>query len=265
MFQKKRRKTVSEANLLPSSQRVWIILQLCLVFCVVLSNLSLPFLHNMYESKRTHLLLHYLKENPEFDELKAEEKNFILNFKNEDLPFTTKLKASLQVLFVEMPLAKRAWIALSFAICILLLLRYEGASKAAWLIPLVVLVFAIYNIVDGTAKTGFPDENLFPTEQQVISFLDKPLSQNIEEQRTELLNGWNKYLIKHWLKEAPEPELFEIQVKKAEYQFHLERLKLLEKPSGYSLNEKEPLFLLFCYLVWNLLFTLGATGKLRLK
>src|SRR6185437_7678594 len=102
-------------------------------------------------------------------------------------PFFAKSWNSLRILAFELPPFERAWILLSVIIPILLLLRREGAAKAAWLLPIVALLYAASNYAYGEKTLPPADEALFPSEKVLVKdYLKAPLSVEIFEQREQL-------------------------------------------------------------------------------
>jgi hypothetical protein len=172
-------------------------------------------------------------------------------------PALKKIEDGLYRLTHHIPPFEQAWIFFSVTIAILILLKIEGAKQAAWILPLIVVAYAIDNQLTGTYPSTSPDDVLFPAEEFIIQkYLDQPLASAPLEQKKQLETGWKNYLIDNWSSELRTNE--KEQLENAEYRFTLARLNLLHNQSRsewlHIFHEKlGPLSLVF-YLSWNILF-----------
>ena len=175
------------------------------------------------------------------------------------------------LLFSIPPFAK-AWIFFSLVIGILLLLQIEGAAELTWLIPLITLMFCLENTRFGKDPIDPVDRSLFPTERQLIQQNPHPsgLPMSISEQKEQLNQGWQNYLVTQWAKEDPSelPEVFAQQVEKGAYQFHLTRLLKKIDPSRTPLRiapfqTRFNLIVLGVICCWNFVFAIWITWLKR--
>lgn len=286
MFSKRKKIEFPPGTFIPTPARVMAILQLCIAFTVIISSMGYPFMGELFANKSRLLLYHtvmggnisttlnsdtpraqqyrqYLERNAErFEKLPFKQKSEIIQqhsalLANSHPSFLTKLGRSFHILAFELPALEQAWLLLSIIIPILVLKRVEGAARAAWLLPLLVLAYAIDNRWHSVNGDNPEEAKLFPSEQIIVQdYLKTPLSNNILEQEGQLRQGWKLYLIKEWAKEVPsqDKELFEKQAEEGEYAFDVARLEANSKDKLLELTpfqKQESLTLLFCYLLWN--------------
>lgn len=155
----------------------------------------------------------------------------------------------------------QAWVLFSVAICFLVLYQIEGATAAAWLLPVIVGVYAYQNQTQAPPPTPSPDQALFPSEQLLEEkYLGGPIEGSMDEQREQILLGWRRYLVDEWTDQEPaeDPEALVSQAEEGDYRFVLKRLELRAaerpEPLSYKLNQRRPLPLVILYCMWNLLF-----------
>lgn len=185
----------------------------------------------------------------------ATQKTFLEEYENlqgyAQRPFLIKIKEGIEILFKQIPRLELAWILLASLLSILLLLKIEGVKHAAWLLPLVVCAYAIDNQMNGENPKKSRDAHLFPTESYLVEqHLKEPFSSSIEQQRKQLQQAWEAYLVDQWSSDnTPED---------GEYNFTISRLQAL---GGLPLhnwksdfNQKHSLFTLVVYLMWNYYF-----------
>lgn len=291
MFAKKRgKREFPHGTFIPTPQRVVAILQLCLAFTVIIASCCYPFLGELFAHKSNTLLYEnvmgnsvladklgkhapayreLLKRNSErFIALPESQRNPIIQQYDQlqaksDKTFLSKIRDSFMILAKGLPAFERAWIFFAIVIPLLLLLRIEGAAKAAWLLPIIVVLYAADNYLYGASSKESADANLFPTEQVIVAeYLKEPLSSSILEQQQELTRGWELYLVSQWAREQPSTEasVFEQQVERGQFAFNLARIKAIAKESAASkmnpipLKQKEPLIVLLLYVLWNFFF-----------
>lgn len=262
--------------------RIMAIIHLCIVFTVIASVMSYPFLEKLFAFRKQAFLYHYVmgdstlaskdsvenqqkleRNQKRFSQLPQEKQNEILTkykqlVTESEQSFLNKIALSFKILMFKIPLFERAWLFFSIIICILLLLNNENASKASWILPLIVICYLVHNQMYGEPESLPPDHALFPSEETIVKqYLKAPLSGGIFEQKEQLMKGWNLYLVENWTRITfhPDPLIFETQVEEGEYAFHLARLDSYGKKSNEaSFHEKKSLFLLLLYLFWNIFF-----------
>lgn len=176
--------------------------------------------------------------------------------------FLIKSREAVEDLLFHTPSFTQAWLFFSFILCIMLLLRIEGATTAAWVLPLIALAFSVDNRWNGTQGTA-PDAYLFPSEEYVVShYSDKPLEGSYSDQKQQLLGAWHNYLVAEWTKEAPseDTEIFSRQVEAGEHAFTTKRLEThLSAAGATSIRQPfgtKPVPLLLVYIFWNFFFAL---------
>jgi hypothetical protein len=199
-----------------------------------------------------------------FKQLPLDMQNFVLRGFDEiqekvQTPFSAKFKQAMNIIALEMHPFAQSWIAFSLVICVMLLLRIEGASHATWILPFITIVFAYNNLFLSPPPSRAADQALFPSESYLTeTYLAEPLKDGIMEQREQLMFAWKKYLVKEWSpkEDASEAEKFQ----EGEYLFTLERLKALQNDSTPQLkgrlNTQIHSLQLCGFIAWNLFFAL---------
>jgi len=177
-----------------------------------------------------------------------------------DKGFVAKSKDAVRSLFFGMPSFTQAWVLFTFVVCLMLLLRIEGATNAVWVLPLVALAYGVDNRITGLERGSASDIALFPSEKYIESrYLDEPLYGTFSEQNEQLTIGWQRYLVTEWVNEtySTDPTMLADQIERGEQAFHIARLELRiqshEEPSNSS-NTKKPIPLLVTYVLGNLGF-----------
>lgn len=282
MFAKRKKKEYPPGTFIPAPARVVAILQLCVAFTLILGALSYPFMGLLFEHKSRLLLYRTVMGdeglaigNPEIRErlqanrehfslLGEEERDSVIAHYNalqasDQTTFFQKLGKSVHILLFEWPIFELSWVILAVVISIMLLLRIEGAASASWLLPILVICYAVNNHMNGVIIYPSPDEKLFPTEEVIVrDYLQNELPNDIGGQHQALLHGWKIYLIQEWAHERPssEPAEFARQVDAGEFLFNLARLQIIAKTPNVpkTWHEKESLGLLLIYFIWNVLF-----------
>jgi hypothetical protein len=287
MFAKRKKREYPPGTFISTPKRVLAILQLCIAFTILIASASHPFIGELFAQKSQTLLYHNVmgnnvlsekigNANPKYRELlkmnairfeklpESQKTNIIeqydaLQAKSEK-PFLTKLWHSIKILILDLPAFERAWLVLTVIISIMLLKRVEGSAKAAWLLPIVALLYALNNYAYGEKQLPTADSKLFPSEQIIVQeYLKEPLSQNILEQQPQLLKGWNNYLIKNWAHQIPSEDLdaFSKQAEEGEYAFNVARLEAIANQPRQDrsvFHQRESVLLLALYVLWNLYF-----------
>ncbi len=259
-------------------QRFLIIVQLCFAFSLILWFSTQPFMGEYFTLRSRMLLYEFVMGNSDIliNQKNQSEKLFRNSerFKKLDLdqqesikegyrtiqayaqrPAFTKILDGIKVLFLRIPAFQLAWIFFAVVIGVMLLLNKPGARQAAWILPLITLIYAIDNYTMGHPALSDPDTILFPSEKVIMhDYLDDKNISNLD--RDQLQEGWNKYLVVNWSTDssltAPE------KLENAEFNFTTARLMLLSKelPDHWleAFYEKSSYFLLSLYLIWNLIF-----------
>ncbi len=282
MFRKRKKKIFPEGTFIPTMPRILSIIQLCLGFTALLFAASEPFMGEHFNFKSQILLHDYVmgKNNAAqaqlFDELPEEKKSsVVLSYKRlkeaSNISFLNKLKNSFDIIFFKSSIFERSWILFAIIIPVLLLKKVEGATSAAWILPLIVTAYFISNEIKGKKIEVSEEIKLFPKEELLV---DRYIKKNInalsfKDQQKELLNAWELYLIEDFAYETPSTHSneFQKQVLKGEFAFNLARIERLPLPfSSKEDLKKQPWFLMIIYLVWNSLFAaLISIGKYRPK
>ena len=297
MFAKSRRKKeFPPGTFIPKPARIMAILQLCVAFTLVFWTCSLPFMGDLFTYKSKMLLYQDVMGDSallqKLDAAKAEQLKSKLERNSErfkQLPrhqrlkilegynsvqklasasFFEKLQKSALIFLFGLPPIELAWLILAVAISILLLLKIEGASHAAWLLPIIVLAYAFDNQFYGKSSLPSPDEALFPSEQVIVNnYLREPLSSSIKAQHEQLAHGWQRYLIQEWAKQTPSENVntFQGQAEAGEYAFNVARAEAMagvkEQSHFAALRAKESVIYLFIYFLWNFYFAWVVNRK----
>jgi hypothetical protein len=265
---------------IPTPQRFMAIGQLCLAFSLLLWYMTQPFMGEYFTLRSRMLLYEYVmgtsdilknrvdqeakskRQLQRFKGLPEEEKQLLKgDYQNlqeyAKRPALKKIADGIHVLTRDIPPFEQAWIVFSITIAILILLKKDGANLAAWIIPLIVMAYIVDNQLNGKTIESPLDYSLFPTEQLLLqNYLAEPLAKTTFEQKQQLEEGWQRYLIKNW--SSVGKNKYNDPVEEGEFNFTLARLKLLRtQPLSswlHSFNEKLGFFSMFFYLLWNGLF-----------
>lgn len=267
MFCSKKKSPSSERSPF-TSQHIVAIIHLCLVFTLIASSSGYPFMGELFAIK-SHKSLYELvmgKDNPSnaerYSQLPKEEREMIDHRyhslqKRTHGSFAEKFSRSMKILVSFLPPFKKAWIAFSLLIPIFVLLCIEGAAQTAWLLPLIVVAYALGN--SGIGPKSLESQELFPKEEYIVQhYLKDPLSSKISQQQEQLLKGWQLYLIHEWADAVPsdDPLVFSRQVEKGNFFFDLARVKALSPlpHDRITFRRKPPLLVLMIYFLWNVFF-----------
>lgn len=268
-------------------QRFLIIMQLCFAFSVILWYATQPFMGEYFSLRSRMLLYEYVMGNSDFLKKQTHvsdklERN-AQRFENLDLSQReaikdgyrnlqayaqrsplSKILDGMKILFLRIPTFQMAWVVFATIIGIMLLLNKPGAKHAAWILPLIAIVYAIDNQSTGLTPMVEPDAGLFPSENVIVQeYL--PSQSGIMVDKNLLQQGWNNYLVVNW---SPEDSLsIPDKLESAEFNFTAARLMLLykEAPNHWlnSLREKSSYLLLSIYFIWNLFFAWAVTYRQR--
>lgn len=261
---------------IPTTQRLLAIIQLCLAFSLILWYATQPFMGEYFQVKSRMLLYEYVlgtsnqpsqkdklvRNSERFNLLSDAEKKELINDYEQLSHYSmrstsVKILDGIKTLILYIPPFELAWIVSATLLSILILLKYEGAKQAAWLLPLITLVYAINNQWLGHLPQPTPDEELIPSEQEIIrDYIKEPFPTTIQEQQNALQEGWNNYLVDKWSSKMnlKKEELIE----EGEFNFTLARIKKLSSQPysqlSTSFNQKASPVLLVLYLLWNIFF-----------
>lgn len=289
MFRRKRKEFPPE-TFLPTKPRVFAILQLCMALSVFLWLLFDPFMGEHFRLKSHLLLVHNLigeeglikkvegkgmkegaerlKRNRErFLELNEAQQQTLLQGEKEliqkvETGFQAKFVRGFYAFFVKTPFFTLAWIFFSIVISILALKKVEGAKEAAFLLPLIAVLYAYDNMK--TPDWQNPEEKLFPTEEFLVdNYLKRPLSRSIDEQEKELRQAWGLYLVDRWSREAPsaDPETYKQQQERGDWLLHHKRFEIRAQHHFSYMPLKDHLAIAVIYILWNFAFAFTINSK----
>jgi hypothetical protein len=287
---KKKKKKLPDHLFAPKPIRIFAIVQLCIAFIVLCWLGIAPFLQNYFSTQTQILLINSItgtregaqgelkeqiyRNQERFKQLPTEEQSEIISYSRSlkqqgSYSFYRTAKSVLDILILKISPFVQAWLFFSITISILILLRIEGATQSALIIPLTLVIYGLFVLLRPPQPEKPSNESsLFPTEKRVIEhYLKEPLSQRIMEQQKQLLRGWQRYVVEEWAHESPSQneEIFKQQVEKGEFVFALARLNAQKK--DYVLN-KEPirtpptsLLLIILGIGWSSVFAWGVNRK----
>lgn len=265
---RKPKKEYPPGTFIPTPARVMAILQLCLAFTCLIWVMGYPFMGEHFEVKKKKLLYERVMKDERFQNLPLDERNGILRGYEElgrkGGSFLGNVKESVEILLLRISKFELIWIILGLVIPIALLKKVEGARQAVWLFPIVALAFTWENASQPVNVKS--EKSLYPTEKVIVEkYLDKPFSNQIFDQREQLLLGWHNYLIREWAKQVPAQDgtVNAKQVADGEFFFSVERLNRIEKVKTNVFREQLSPFLLLTYVVWNLLFAIVVAMSLK--
>lgn len=175
------------------------------------------------------------------------------------LSFQSKTQRVFSIFAYEIHPFLQAWVLFSLILCFLLFFRIEGAVTATWLLPLLSVVYFFF-----LPSPPPQAPTIWPSEQMIVEeYLEEPLDQNISIQREQLTQGWQHYLVRHWLHEEPQadPAAYQEQVERGEYRFQLARIQHEKRYPPTRLPPRPSLVGLSLLLIWNLFFAWQVTRK----
>lgn len=267
----RRKKVYPPGTFIPFPQRFLAIIQLCLGFSFILWYGFQPFMGEYFALKTQMLPYEFvmgtsdLLKGPEgkeklernrarFELLDSKKKSELLNgYKRlhdySTRPFHVKIWDGIRASGAVPPFVW-AWIILSIVLPIMLLLKFNGARLAVWLLPLV----AICGVVDQRDDVS-KDQNFYPTEDVIVKeYVGEPLKDSIEEQRKQLEKGWRSYLAKNWSDSQ--------NVEEGEFYFTLASLEkmVLEIPTNWKkmFSSRSGFLLSLIFILWNVAFALNS-------
>lgn len=264
--------------------KILVILQLCLVFSVLMWTLAGPFSAEYFATQSSRLMHKAVigdgagdgkqeRLAQRFAALPQEQQQGILDSydrlqKRSEKGFWVRSGEAMSALLIYLPPFTQAWIFFSLVICIMLLLRIEGAVMAAWLLPLIALAYGVDNRLSGDQRGHAYDGDLFPSEQYLVDrYLGKPLNGSMEEQHQQLTLGWRRYLAAEWAHEQPseDPDTLIAQAEEGEYAFDVARLQRHiaadHEAQVSQVHVQKPIPLLIAYMLWNLFFAYSINRK----
>lgn len=292
MFRKRVKKQYPPGTFIPTPARVCAIVQLCLAFTLILWTASQPFIGEIFTFKSRLLFYQDLMGIPANDNLSADRlarlerngerfkslpqvkqmqiaKEMTAIQKQFDRSFMQKFENVIRIFAFQFSAYELLWLILSIIIPILLLKRIDGASQVVWLLPILVICYAVDNRWHGQPEIISADTKLFPSEQVLIDgYVRGKLSENIFEQQEQLMQGWHRYLIINWSHEIPSenPVVFSQQAETGEFNFTLARIEQRSQQGTATLNNREsqkPISLLALYFFWNIFFAYTAWKHTR--
>lgn len=267
--------------------RLLAICHLCFAFTLLFWLLGYPFMKEHYAIKaKMHLYEFIMGSHPVNDAAKQENSTQFSNLPSEtkesllsdyrllkqqlSRSFLGKTQDALKIIFIEISPFALGWLFFSLLIPVMILLQVKGARSSTWILPLLTFAYLIENLSSQNSRSI--DAGLFPTEEHLIqNYRHAPLSNQILEQKHELERAWNTYLIENFAKEAPSAQVeeFDAQARKGLYFFTLKRLQIWNENHNVlverNMREKNSIFLLILYVIWNVLFARCITKKMKVK
>ena len=270
MFKPKSR-TYIKGTFVPTPLRVIAIIHLCIAFSALLFDMGYPFMGQLFENKRLNAIYETVLQNESHFQQLPYQKQVEIEGSHQSLvsrmhtPFLSKLRKSFSIILLELPPFQKAWIFFSILIPILILLKIEGAQRAAWILPFITIVYGVNQLFLYPSHAHLYEDSLFPTEQVIVNdYLNDPLSTNILEQREQLLKGWHSYVVNQWANEPPSSneEEFKKQLSKGLFAFNVARIDVIQQDSALPsyLRRKGSLFIL-SFLLWNIFFAIFVNRR----
>lgn len=251
------------------------ILQLCIAFTVICTNIGSPFLDELFVIKEQKLLHEAVLDSDHYKSLdsattKSLEEEYAALIEKGRRPFLHKIGDSVKRISIDMPPFKLAWLTLSLIVPIMLLKKREGAKQALWLLPIVTLFYTLDNQLFYPTPPISREVALFPTEELLVErYLNAPLSTSLIEQQQQLKGAWNSYLVDKWSDDAPpsDPADYHKQLSRAHFTFTVARLEArkFDKKNQPRYEWRQSPYLLAIYTLWNLAFALCAALFLKEK
>jgi hypothetical protein len=237
--------------------RVLAILQLCVIFTYLGCVGGYPFLGEIYEIKVSRTKFESVLRDMHWKELSEGKRAAILGGYNElerraSIPFAEKIKQSMRILFIETPIYVKVWVILSIVLPIFLLLRIEGAISSVWLLPILVGL-GFFGSLGRTVELS-EEEKLFPTEAELVEkYVGRPLEGGLLEQKEQLQEGWERYLLERWVGGDME------QKARGQFLFNVARVEAVMR-DGMDRGNGSGSGLWFLSFVWSL----GWSGGISL-
>ncbi|MEC7838730.1 MAG: hypothetical protein VX777_01675 [Chlamydiota bacterium] len=270
----KKTKRFPEGTFIATPARIAAILQLCIAFTVLLSNIGLPFMGEAYQNRSQKIAYQSVIGGSDCETAKrtfeyfqslpiTTQKQILEGYHNlnsrQNKGFMEKAQASLSIILLHLPPFKMAWLCLSFIVPIMLLKKVPSGRMCSLLLPLVTLIHCIDGLYYGKTPELSPGDKLYPQEDYLVEhYMDSPISTNVLTQHSQLKEAWNRYLISEW---APQVESIDSDdlLEKGQFAFNLERLRAIQSTEVdlfAQFTEREPLPYYMIYLIWNTLFAI---------
>lgn len=280
---------------LPKIAKLLAILQLCIVFSLFLWIVGQPFLGQVYQHRVTllnyqvlfgegELVKRLAEKDPKYAEILSRNHNRFNALPSTeqqtlkdayqkaqlqmDKPFYTKLIHAFEIFWFEVPSFEKAWIFFGLMIPLMVLIGYEGAKSAAWILPIIAICYSIDNQKNGWIPNK--KNTLFPTEEYLIkNYMNEPLDKSISIQHQQLDKAWKIYLVTEWAHQTPSDEITKKnqQIEIAEFNFQLARVHQLmnetQITAGKEFTQKKSPIVLSLYVLWNLLLAVGMNKKAK--
>lgn len=241
-------------------KKILIIFHLCFALSYFFWLLIQPYVKEIVSQKSEKALYEMVMARETLFHSLSPEEQLVLTTGYETLqkrPSPSILHEMGRLFFVDTPPFALAWLFFSLLICFLLLFRIEGATKAIWLLPLIVLGYAYFLYSSPSPQR----ESLFPSEEYVLTnYIDENQTQGMDS-REKLLRGWHLYLIHEWAHESPDQvkTLFDQQLDKGLFAFNVARLRWILDGKGDEIvmagfTTPPSILRVACYFIWNFLF-----------
>lgn len=234
---------------MPRKTKIFIILQLCIVFAMLFWAFMHPPLKKFYLKKTVALLYqeiigrHALFANLPISEQQAFETNYSFYQTWKGPSYFHEIAHY----FLKKSPFILAWLILAFLISLLLFFHIERARNGAWLLPILALSYGISTYFSSSHQL----DSLFPTETYIQHHYPS----------SDLSTAWHRYLIAEWANEVPseDPASFQTQVDKGLFAFNMKRLDRLFAGHGeedllLGFSFTPSLLLLLLFLSWNVSF-----------
>jgi hypothetical protein len=261
---KKQKRIFPPGTFIPTPLRILSIIHLCIAFSALLYVMGYPFMGQLFENKRQLLIYEQVTTDEDFFNSLPYDLQIEINDGFQELkarmrvPFSSKFTQSISILLFHLPPFHKAWLLFSILIPLLLLIKIDGAARAAWLLPVITAAFIFDHINHTHPQYQTKEEQLFPNEQWLVDrYLKQPLPSSVSEQHNLLLKGWKLYLIDQWgNSQSPHSQnIEEEQLKIAQFTFNAARLSALasDKPIP-SYQRRKSHALLLAFFLWNTFF-----------
>jgi hypothetical protein len=237
-------------------KKIFIICHLCFALSFLVWLLIQPYVREIVSQKSQNAVYEMVTSHSLFKDLPESEQEGLVSgydkVKKQNAP--SFLHECGRLFFISTPACALAWLFFSLAVSLLLLFQIEGAEKAAWLLPCIVLAYMYFSYTSAPKDK----KSLFPSETYVLNRYVSSQEIEVMSQRKRLLVGWHRYLVAEWAKEEPssKPEIFQQQLEKGLFAFNVARINWLQQGKGDEIvlagfsTTPAPLSAIF-YLLWN--------------
>lgn len=266
-----RSRTFPPGTFVPTPLRVVAIIHLCIAFSALLFDMGYPFMGQLFENKRLNgIYENVLNESTLFQALPYQKQAEIVEghqalAEQMHTPFMTKFRQAVSIILLELPPFQKAWIFFSILIPLLILLKIDGAHRAAWILPLITFIYAFNQVSLYPYNKELFESRLFPSEQTLLDdYLHEPLASNIINQKDQLLKGWQLFIVRNWTHETPSTDNheFKTQFTKGLHAFNLARIHAINMDASFPpYLRKKGSFVMMGFFIWNCFFAWFVNRK----